>query len=223
MKKLFAMLLALTMLASTALAEGNWYVNEGHALSLRMQALAADEVYIGMMTTGDDETRALKADFVQADLSAPTRAWFLPLPDGDEMLAALERLALMEGSEADLNAINELSDVGREELLKKLPSVASMSLCSRAGISWVVLSSLITVSEAKEEPEDFAPGFLLMEYPGDFAVMITFGRPLPGYVTASATPVPAASMEEVSSLLEYAEKLGLSLALEELEIEQAAR
>ena len=36
MKKLIATVLALMMIACAALAEGNWYVDEGQALALRM-------------------------------------------------------------------------------------------------------------------------------------------------------------------------------------------
>lgn len=219
MKKALAMLLALALvLGGCALAEGNWYVEAGQALALRMQALAADEAYIGLMTTSE-EMRSINDEFAQADLSAPTHAWFMAIPDADELVTCIQRLVMVEGDAADLGAFDALSEVGREELIKRLPASASTMLSARGGVRWIAFSSVITVSQAKEEPEDFRPGFLLLEYPGDFAVLVTFGRPLPGYATASAMPVPANSLEEVQPLLDYAEKLGLPLALEELEID----
>ena len=123
---------------------------------------------------------------------------------------------MTEGGEAEQEMIDTLSDVGREELLRKLPAAAATALVSRSGVSWIVLSGMISVSEAKEETEGFVPGFLFMEYSGYIAVLITFTRPLPGYCTASASIAPSTSMDEVRPLLEKAGKLGLSLALEEL-------
>lgn len=217
MKKLIAALLALVLISCAAMAEGNWYVEEGQALVARMQALAADEAYASLMGSGNDETKALKDEFVQADLSKPTGTWFLPLPEGEALLSALERLAAMGGAEADLGAINELSDVGLEELVKRLPAAASTMLAAREGVSWVVLSNQVSVNQGREEPEGFKPGFLLMEYPGNFAALITFTRPLPGFVNVSALPVPAGSLETFQPVLDYAKLLGLPLELEEWE------
>lgn len=218
MKRLVSLVLAL-LLCGCAIAEGNWYIEEGQALALRMQALAADEAYMALMLTGDEEMRALRESFVQADLSEPEHAWFMALPDGDGMAVILERLSLMGGSEADMSAISGLSDVGREELIKRLPAAASSILTANAGVSWIALANMINVGEAKAEPEDFAPGFLLLEYSGDFDALVTFTRPLPGYASASAALAPANSLDQVQPLLEVARKLGLPLALEEMDIE----
>ena len=92
MKKWLAALVALAVLTLSlaALAERNWYVEEGQKLALRMQALAGDDAYFGMMmSSANEETDKLRETFVQEDLSKPTGAWFLPLPDGEAILSAL--------------------------------------------------------------------------------------------------------------------------------------
>ena len=216
MKKWVAMILALALLSCAALAEGNWYVEAGQALASRMQALAADEAYIGMMASGVDEARDLLDAFVGADLTRPTAAWFLPLPESDKLLSAVEMYAMMNGG---ADALAGLSDVGREQLAKRLPASAGSLLNGSAGIGWIVMSSLVSVGDAREEPEGFKPGFLLLEYPDDIAVLATFTRPLPGYVSVGASPAPADSLDTIRPALDAAKRLGLSLELEKIEIE----
>ena len=218
MKRILALALAL-LICGCALAEGNWYVEEGQALALRMQALAADEAYFHVYATGNDGMNALREAFGQADLTKPTGAWFLALPEAEELRSALERMASMGGAEADMSAIDELSDVGWEELVKRLPASAATILTAQSGVEWVALSSVLTVSAPMEEPEDFTPGYLLLEYPGEFGALITFSRLLPGFVSVSALSVPANSLETVRPMLSYAKVLGLELELEALSLE----
>ena len=219
MKRMLALAMALLLL-SAAMAEGNWYVDEGQALAQRMQTLAADDVYMGMMmANSDEETTALKDGFAQADLSRPTGAWFLPMPEKEDMLTALLQLAAASGEDLDLSAFNALSDVGREELIKRIPASATNLLISREGVSWIVLSSLLSMGKAVEEPEDFAPGYLLLEYPGDYSILLTFTHSVPGYASVGATLAPAGCLETIKPVLEYARMLGLSVALEEVEFD----
>ena len=217
MKRLIAMALAL-MLCGCALAEGNWYVNEGLALVQRMQTLAADDAYFHLYATGNEDMNALREAFVETDLSRPAGARFMALPEDSELRSALERMALLGGAEGDLSEINQLSDVGMEELVKRLPAVASNVLTAESGVEWVALSGVLTVSASLEAPEDFVPGYLLMEYPGDFAVLIGFSRPLGGYLGATARPVPANCLEAVEPMLTYVKAVGLDLELEEIEL-----
>lgn len=222
MKKLLATLLSLALMALplAALADGNWYVEEGRALALQMQALAADDAYIGlMMSRMDEETGRLREGFVQADLSKPSGAWFLALPEGEAILSALVVISGMEGDNAFAMTIGGISDVGREELIRRLPGTAASYLSSRAGIAWIMLSSAVSVGASREAPEDFRPGYLLLEYPGDSAVLVTFTGSFPGYVGASATLVPANSRETVQPVLDYARAAGLSLEMETLPVE----
>ncbi len=222
MKKTMIALLALAILAlsMTALAEGNWYVEEGQKLALRMQALAGDDAYFGMMmSSADEETDKLRETFVQADLSKPTGAWFLPLPDGEAILSALLVYAGMEGDDTSAKTLNEMSDVGKEELIRRLPGVGASYLSSRAGVAWILLSGVISTSASMEAPEDFRPGYLLLEYPGDCAILVTFTGSFPGNIGASATLVPADSRETIQPVLEYAKLLNLPLELEELAVE----
>ena len=219
MKRMLALALAL-LVCGCALAEGNWYVDEGQALARRMQTLAADDVYTGiLMTSRDEATTALKDGFAQADLSKPTGAWFLPLPEREPLLAALLQLATASSEDLDLSGLNALSDVGREELIKRIPASAVSILISQSGVSWVVLSSLLSVGEAKEEPEDFIPGYLLLEYPGDYSLLVTFTRLLPGYASVGATLAPAGCLETIRPVLEYARMLGLPVEMEEVGID----
>lgn len=222
MKKRLALLLAITLaaLSCAAAAEGNWYVEQGQALALRMQALASDDAYIDLiLSSGNEETRQLREGFVQADLSKPSGCWFLPLPDEDTLYMALRRLYAMEGGENEADPFNELTDVGREELMKRLPGTAMSYLSSHAGVAWIMLTSAVNVGKLLEEPEDFTPGYLLLEYPGDYAVLIGYTRSAPGYVGATTTLVSADTRETVESVKDYAELLGLSLELEPLELE----
>ena len=220
MKKLIAMVLAL-LLCGCALAEGNWYVDEGQALALRTQALAADDAYIEMiMSNSSEESIALKDGFVQADLTRPSAAWFLALPDKEEILSAIERYFILNGEDGNAAKFAELTDVGREEIMKRLPAAAGSMLISGAGVEWVVLFSVLNVGETCEEPQDFRPGYLLLEFPGDYAILATFSRSLGGYVGASAAIVPAGCLETVKPMLTYAKALGLQLELEEVEIGQ---
>ena len=218
MKRLIAMALAL-MLCGCALAEENWYVNEGQALVQRMQTLAADDAYFHLYETGNDEMNALRKAFAEADLSKPTDARFMALPEKAELLSAMERMALMGGAEADLSEINNLTDVGKEELVKRLPAAAVTALTAQSGVEWVALSSVLTVGASIEAVEDFVPGYLLLEYPGEFAVLITFSRPLGGYLGASAIPVPANSLETIENMLPLTKAVGLNLELEEIELD----
>lgn len=222
MKKRLTMLLALALMIMpfAASAEGNWYVEEGQKLALRMQALAADEAYIGMMMSSmDEETDKLREYFVQADLTKPTGAWFLALPDGETIFAAVVAIAAGEGDDTPAKTLNEMSDVGKEELIRRLPGAAASYLSSRAGVAWIMLSSVISTSASIEAPEDFRPGYLLLEYPGDCAILVTFTGSFPGNIGASATLVPADSRETIQPVLEYAKLLNLPLELEELAVE----
>lgn len=218
MKKWAAVILALALLSCAALAEGSWYVEAGQALAARMQALAADEAYIGLMGSGNEELIDVKDAFVGTDLSRPTAAWFLALPERDEILSAIERYAEMSGT-MDADAFAELSDAARDELVRRLPGSVASLLCGQAGVGWIALSSLINAGEAREAPEDFRPGYLLLEYPGNVAVLATFTQSLPGYVGVSASPVPADSLDRVRPALATARQLGLSLELEKIEVE----
>ena len=219
MKRIAALTLALALLLScAALAEGNWYVEAGQALALRMQALAADEAYIGLiLSSANEEATQLREGFLQADLSKPSGCWFLPLPDEETLYMALRRLYAMEVGESGTDPFKDLTEVGREEVMKRLPATAANYLSSHAGIAWIMLSSAVNVGKLSEEPEDFAPGYLLMEYPGDYAVLVGYTRSAPGYVGASATLVPADTRQTIESVKDYADLLGLSLELEELE------
>ena len=221
MKKLIATVLALLMIACAALAEGNWYVDEGQALALRMQALAADEAYMGLMMAGsNEETLALKDAFVQTDLSKPSAAWFMALPEKEEILSAIERFSILNSGEEAADTLSELTDVGKEELVKRLPASSTTILAAQSGVKLVTLSSMLTVSASMEEPDGFIPGYLLLEFPGDYAALVTFSRPLGGYVGASAMLAPAGCLETVKPMLTYVKALGLDLELEELEIPQ---
>ena len=219
MKRIVVLILAL-LLSCAALAEGNWYVEQGQALALRMQALASDDAYIGMMlSSANEETDQLREGFAQADLSKPSGCWFLPLPDEETLYMAIRRLFAMEGGESGSDPFNELTDVGREEVMKRLPTAAVSYLSSHAGIAWMMLSSTVNVGKLSEAPEDFAPGYLLLEYPGDYAVLVVYTQSAPGYAAASATLVPADTRQTVESMKDYAELLGLSLELEDLKLE----
>ena len=218
MKRLIAMALAL-MLCGCALAEGNWYVDEGQALAMRMQALAADEAYMGLMMAGsNEETLALKDAFVQTDLSKPSAAWFMALPEKEEILSAVERFSILNSGEEAADTLSELTDVGKEELVKRLPAAAPTILTAQSGVKWVTLFSVLTVTESMEEPEDFRPGYLLLEFPGDYAALVTFSRPLGGYVGASAILAPTGCLETVKPMLTYVKALGLDLELEEVDL-----
>ncbi len=223
MKKLFAIMLALAlvlMLCGCALAEGNWYVDGGQALAMRMQALAADEAYMGLMMAGsNEETLALKDAFVQTDLSKPSAAWFMALPEKEEILSAIERFSILNSGEEAADTLSELTDVGKEELVKRLPASAATILAAQSGVKWVTLSSMLTVSASMEEPDGFIPGYLLLEFPGDYAALVTFSRPLGGYVGASALLAPTGCLETVKPMLTYVKALGLDLELEEVELE----
>ena len=219
MKKLLATVLALLLLCA-ALAEESWYVDEGRALALRTQVLASDEAYFSLfMPNEDEEVRRLREGFAGADLSKPSGAWFLPLPDEETLLMALRRLSAMEGGDANEDPLDGLTDVGRQALLKRLPGAAANVLASQAGVAWVVLAGVVGVGETVEAPEDFRPGYLLLEYPGDCAILVTFTGSFPGNIGASATLVPADSRETIQPVLEYAKLLNLPLELEEMPVE----
>ncbi len=219
MKKLLATVLALLLLCA-ALAEESWYVDEGRALALRTQVLASDEAYFSLfMPNEDEEVRRLREGFAGADLSKPSGAWFLPLPDEETLLMALRRLSAMEGGDPNEDPLDGLTDVSRQALLKRLPGAAANVLASQAGVAWVVLAGVVGVGETVEAPEDFRPGYLLLEYPGDCAVLVAFSQSVPGYVGVSTTLVPASSRQIVQSAEDSAKLLGLSLELEEMPVE----
>ena len=128
LKKIIAALTALMLLAGSALAEENWYLEKGLALAERLGALAADEAYLQAYTSSSDVADAVRA-FGQSDFLAPVSAKMLTLPDA-ETSKSIVRMAMSAAG-------SSLSDAAVEELARDLPSAFVSLLNARQSAAWL--------------------------------------------------------------------------------------
>lgn len=192
LKKIIAALMALTLLAGSALAEEDWYLKKGLALAGRLGALAADEGYLQVYTASPDIADAALA-FGQSDLSAPISAKMLILPD-DEVSKSIVRMAVSAAG-------GSLSDAATEQLARGLPTMLVSALNARQSQTWLALSSVLGTGESYLQPEAFTPGVLALEYP-ECAVAVAFSYSGEGIVSAHAAPAPSGMLDGILEALD---------------------
>ena len=185
LKKIIAALTALMLLAGSALAEENWYLEKGLALAERLGALAADEAYLQAYTSSSDVADAVRA-FGQSDFLAPVSAKMLTLPDV-ETSKSIVRMAMSAAG-------SSLSDAAVEELARDLPSAFVSLLNARQSAAWLAATSVLRTDESYLQPEEFTPGVLALEYP-ECAVAVAFSYSGEGIVSAYAAPAPSGMLD----------------------------
>ena len=213
MKKFLTALLLVALLLQplAALAE-NWYLEKGVSLANHVQTLAADESFIQLYSVYDADVMESIRSFANSDFSKPVSARMLSLQDTE---TAAMILSLIQGEEY------ALSEVAEAEVLKRLPSMFINAINSRFGVNWIVTASVLTTSETHILPEDFQPGALMLQYPGDWSVAIAFSQTGESTVTATAIPICSdylsvfTDSEELSAL----EMLGLNMLFQKIELE----
>lgn len=221
MKRLFAVIVALIVLAlsATALAEGNWYLDVGTSLVRRIQALAVDESYFSLYTNANDDINQLLERIRSADYDAPVSASMIYFPERDAMLrsigAVLPELEDAEGFDTILN----MSDAAMDEVARKLPATLVNLVNARVGgQAWIMLASVLGSFEGYAEPEGFRQCVLMLKYADGSEAAVSFQRIGDGVVTASASLLPEGGADMLDEVISEAVAYGLVLEKESLEI-----
>ena len=202
MKKLISAILAVICVLSTAsaLAE-NWYVKEGQSLVKHIVELAGDDAYTALYTAPGD-IRAIIDEFAESDFTSPTEARMLSLPDSE---AALELLSAVASFAAE--DIPEISDAALKELIKRLPGMIVTLVNNQHGTVWIAATTILSASETHVMPEDFQPGILLLEYPGEYSVAVTFSKTGDNTVTATATAIHSGFISLITKDMSILERI----------------
>lgn len=211
MKRLLSILLAaLIMLTAFTASAENWYVTQGRQLAQRLHSLANDESYSYLYAEAGEIT-ALIDDFAAADLSAPTEAQMLVLPETGGMLRLISLLGRLAGEK-----MPSLSETVTEEIDRRLPGMLISLVNGKVSAAWIAASSILTTSETHIRPEDFQPGVLLLEYPGAYSVAVAFSRTGEDTITATATAVQSGFTTSFSEDMGATEQAFLNSFLREL-------
>ncbi len=218
MKKLFATLLALIVAALplTALAEGNWYIEESTDLVRRIHELTLDENYCSIYTVGNEAVNTWLEKIRAADYDAPVSAKAVYVGEKDALLDLLSRALPMTGDDS-FDTLLSLSDTAKDEFVKKLPAALANLVNSRlGGTEWLMMGSMINTGRGYVEPDGFRPCVLMLEYPGQCEAFVTFQRTGEGVVGASATLVPTGAAAFVDEYIGQLAARGIEVETEEL-------
>lgn len=219
MKRWMAMLVALVLLAAGAMAEENWYAAEGQRMAERVQTLAGDEVYCQLYYTANESMDAMRKAIAAQDYSKPVSAKLFPLPGQDETVKTIKMLNAMLGQTGDSDVL-AMSDVGVEEMVKRIPASLVTMLTAKSGTEWVALQSVLTTGETCAEPENYRDAVLFLEYPGEYAVAVVFQRSIEGCVGVTARPVPKDGMlDAAKEYFDVFREAGLDIRMEELPLD----
>lgn len=214
MKKKLCLLIALVMmlLPVGAMAE-NWYLEQGLMLAERMDIVAGDEAYRSMYTSSDD-VLDIVADFSEADYSAPVKARMLVLPGetGATALLSLIGLAAEEG-------MPEISEEAMQMIVRGLPGAIVSVINGRVSASWLAASSILHTFETYIMPEEFTPGVLFLEYPGEHSVAVSFAQTGADTVTATAQMIPGGVIDGFTKDMPFAARLLVNGMFRNIEIE----
>lgn len=218
MKRWMAMLVALVLLAAGAMAEENWYAAEGQRMAERVQTLAGDEVYCQLYYTANESMDAMREAIAAQDYSKPVSAKLFPLPGQDETVEMIKMLSAMFGQTGDPDVL-AMSDVGVEEMVKRIPASLVTMLTAKSGTEWVALQSVLATGETCAEPENYRDAVLFLEYPGEYAVAVVFQRSIEGCVGVTARPVPKDGMLDAAKYFDVFREAGLDIRMEELPLD----
>ncbi len=214
MKRRIALLLAaLLALSCAALAEDDWTMTEAKGLSQTLWKLCNDPYYVEM-SLGMPEIQTLAEEMAEADFSEPSAVWRVAIPGAQEIFDMLQRASAVDD---DFDAITAMSDLGFREIVRRLPASAVSSALSTVlsqdeyPSGWMLFSNILSTSRGYVEPEGFEPCILLLDYPGSFAVAVSFTRTGEGVVNAFAQPVPSGMMTRVQGMLNELENVGIHL------------
>ena len=216
MKKFFAFMLALLLaLCPVAALAGNWYAEKSLILAERMHTLASDEAYVTTFTTEDNLIAHIGA-LAGSDFSAPVEARMLSLPDAGSAAALMSMLSMASGGE-----MAQLSETASAEIIRRLPGTFVSAINGQFGVTMVAASSILSTSETYIMPEDFRPGVLFLQYPGEYSVAVAFSQSGEETVSASAMPIYSEVIQELAASddLSLLERLGLNLLFQKIELE----
>lgn len=195
MTKRIAILSVLILMLSMSAAAENLYLDLGLKLVFRLSELTQDENYAQLFSSSEAILEKV-SDFADTDFSEPIEARMFEMPTSETM----HQLFTIFGAFSE-QTFSEMSEAAQTEIYRQLPSSIVTLINGRYDINWLAASNILHVSETYILPENFHPGLMLLTYPGDFAVAVSFSQTGEDTFTAIATAVPADCLASITGNL----------------------
>ena len=198
MKRLIAGVIVL-LLCGAALADGDWYLDNGMMLAEKVGELARDDVYLSSMGGMSFEC----IDWLKnADFTVLKSAWRCEIPGEDAIRTIV-------GSEA------VLSEAGMEKMWRMLPSAVPTMFNAKQGTEAVAASSILTYSRTDQMAEGFVLCIYILELE-DAMVCAAFDATGEDTITAFALPIFFEEGLSVEQVIDGFSMEELSLSFEKI-------
>lgn len=209
MKKFIAWLIAaLLILSPVAMAEGNWYAVQGKRLADRLAALVGEQAYMEMLIE-NPEVLSVVAEVAETDFSVVEEARLISLPSVDTLMDVFKLFGVISNEK-----LPEMSAEAEKDFIRRMIGVPITAMNNAAGTTWIVATSVLNTFETYIMPRDFNNSILILEYPGDYAVAVTFAETGEQTITAKATLMRSVFNEDMN----FVGKMALQMLMPKVEL-----
>lgn len=210
MKKVMVWLIAaLLVLSPVALAEGNWYAVQGKRLADRLAVLADEQAYMEILCGTNPEVLNIMAEIAEADFSVVEEARLISLPSVDTLMDVFKLFGVISNEK-----LPEMSAEAEKDFIRRMIGVPVTAMNNKEGDSWIVATSVLHTFETYIMPRDFNNSILILEYPGDYAVAVTFTETGEQTITAKATLMRSMFNEDMN----FVGKMALQMLMPKVEL-----